>query len=195
MPRNKKMPPRDHLPSGDWPHGKLPEDAPSEARQAQTLARRLRKLVKDADRSIYAIARDAGLTPQTIHNVLQGRNWPDLVTIHRLEVELGEKLWVNADLPWGVEDTRPHHFHRRNGAASMMGFVEAGDWQMEVRPADRIVDWRWSISRLTDEGWTVDDEGAAADPESAEHYAEQRIADRIAAAPSAPDERSERQRP
>ena len=52
------------------------------------------------------------------------------------------------------------------GLPPLMGFVDAGDWQMEVRPADRIVDCRWSVSRLTDAGWTVSYEGSAADGRS-----------------------------
>ena len=195
MPRNKKMPPRDHLASGDWPDGPLRDDAPSEARQMQTLTRRLRTLVRRADRSIYAIARDAGLTPQTIHNALQGKNWPDLVTIHRLEVELAERLWVNADLPWGVDETSPRKFHRRNGPASMMGFVDHDHWQMEVYPIVSAEGWRWAVFALTDEGWTRDGDGTAADPLAAEQQADRHIADRIAAEPSEPDEQAERQRP
>ena len=43
-------------------------------------ARRMR------ESNVNKIAKSCGLTPQTIFNVLDGKTWPDLATIARLEV-------------------------------------------------------------------------------------------------------------
>ena len=45
------------------------------------------------DRSVRAAARDVGVDHSTILSVLNGRSWPDLATIARLEVGFGVDLW------------------------------------------------------------------------------------------------------
>jgi len=45
------------------------------------------------DRSVRAVARDAGLDHTTLLAVLHGRSWPDLATVARLESGLGVDLW------------------------------------------------------------------------------------------------------
>ncbi|MBB5643055.1 helix-turn-helix domain-containing protein [Cryobacterium roopkundense] len=45
------------------------------------------------DRSIRAAAQDVGVDHSTIVAVLQGRTWPDLATIARLELGFGVDLW------------------------------------------------------------------------------------------------------
>jgi transcriptional regulator with XRE-family HTH domain len=45
------------------------------------------------DRSIRAAAQDVGVDHSTIVAVLQGRTWPDLATIAKLELGFGVDLW------------------------------------------------------------------------------------------------------
>ena len=45
--------------------------------------------------SIRYIAKKAGLSPQTVLNILNGKTWPDLRTIAKLEIALNTRLWGN----------------------------------------------------------------------------------------------------
>ncbi|MDY7542138.1 MULTISPECIES: helix-turn-helix transcriptional regulator [unclassified Cryobacterium] len=45
------------------------------------------------DRSIRGAARDVGVDPSTMMSVLNGRSWPDLATIAKLEIGFGVDLW------------------------------------------------------------------------------------------------------
>ncbi len=83
--------PRDYLQEGEtWPHGRLVEDAPPEARLAQAVAHRLRV---GSDDSIRGIARAADISPQAVLNLRNGASWGDLPTIARLEIALDTNLW------------------------------------------------------------------------------------------------------
>ena len=156
----------------------------------QTIARRLRELLKKSETPVRSLALDAALNPQTVHNILDGKTWPDLPTIHRLEVVLGERLWVNPDLPWGVEQLSPRKFYRRAGATF---YLESDEWETVIAPTNSGPEsWSWNTHRLTDKGWTPDGEGTAADPQAAEQEADRHIADRIAAEPGQPAEQPER---
>ena len=191
VPRVAKPPPYSHLAEGTWPHGELRGDAPTEALQMQILSRRLRTLLtRPKKRSVYSLAKDAELPAQTIHNILKGKVWPDLVTIHRLEMAVRERLWVNRALGTGIEDLLANQFSRRDGPVRVIGFVdqERDHWRMEVIAPSLPDSWRWSVFVLTDEGWTRDRDGTADSADSAERGAEQHIADRIAEEASQPDE-------
>ena len=201
MPRKAKPAPRDHLEdgTGDWPWGKLirAESAPvpleatlSAAQQAMTLCVRLRTIMQRSKPrlTVTALAEEAGASRQAIYSVLNGRTWPDLITIHRLEVAVQDQLWVNEAIPQEIQGTKPRHFRRRDREYSIIGFVDLDDWEMVVSPVNRADGWRWELTRLTDEGWTRDENGTAEDPEAAEQAAEQRIAERIAAEAPPPDE-------
>lgn len=48
--------------------------------------------------SAYALAEEAGISRQTITNILQGTTLGDLPTIYRLEVALKDHLWINEDI-------------------------------------------------------------------------------------------------
>ena len=158
----------------------------------QTIARRLRELLKKSEMSVRYLAMDADLNPQTVHNILEGKTWPDLPTVHRLEYALGERLWVNPDLPWGIEALNSRKFGRQVGATF---YLESDGWETVIAPTTSGPEsWSWKTRRLTDKGWTPDGEGTAADPQAAEQAADQHIAERTAPEPSQPDEQPERQR-
>ncbi len=101
--RGLKSRPRDYLKSrGAWPDGPFWAKTPDEALFFIEVARRLHELCYDDDRdmTITAIAEEANLSTQTVFNLLEGKTWGDLPSIYRLEVALGARLWVNADIPW-----------------------------------------------------------------------------------------------
>ena len=191
MPRHRSQP-RDHFPDGTWPSGKPKEGAPAEVHVIQTIAQRLRSLLKKSEKSVRYLARDADLNPQTVHNILEGKTWPDLPTIYRLEYALGERLWVNPRLPWGIESLRPRKFGRQIGATF---YLESDGWETVIAPtASGPESWTWRARRFTGKGWTPDSEGTAADPHAAEQEADQHIAERIAAEAPQPDGQPESQR-
>ena len=100
--RGLKPCPRDYLKSrGTWPHGPFWEQTPDEALFFIEVAKRLNRLCYHDNRAmtITAIAKQANLAPQTVFNLLQGKTWGDLLSIYRLEVALGARLWVNPDAP------------------------------------------------------------------------------------------------
>ena len=189
VPRHKD-PPRDCLTGGKWPRGEPKEDAPAEVRIVQTIVRRLRTLMDKSEMSVRYLAIDADLHPQTVHNLLDGKAWPDLPTIYRLEYVLGERLWVHSRLPHGIETLKPYKFGRQIGVTS---YLESDGWETVIAPVNIGPDsWSWRTRRFTKEGWTADGEGTAADPHAAEQAADQHIADRIAAETPPSEEQPER---
>ena len=78
---------------GAFPQGPYRNETPWEVFLAAGLARRLKN--KIGKESIRYVAKMAGLSPQTLLNILHGETWPDLLTIARLEESLGAKLWGN----------------------------------------------------------------------------------------------------
>jgi len=49
--------------------------------------------------SIRAFGRDADVAPGTLRAILEGRTWPDLETVAKLESSVGEILWPTAAIP------------------------------------------------------------------------------------------------
>lgn len=160
----------------------------------QSLSLRLRRLVRSSRKTVTAVAYDAGVSPQTIHNIIGGRVWPDVKTLFRLEAELDDWLWINGEVRGAVGSADPSKRYRRSGPVTVTSFIdeERDQFMMEVVAPSVPDSWRWSVFVLTDEGWTRDRDGTADSADSAERGAEQHIADRIAAEASEPDERSER---
>ena len=104
-----KSKPRDYLkPGDDWPHGDLvvaddPDaEVPGVAYFVRYLAQRLEETLEGQATTKYKAAKDAGISRQTISNILTGDTWPNLTTIYRLEVALEHRLWHNQDFrrPW-----------------------------------------------------------------------------------------------
>lgn len=65
----------------------------------RAVARRLKAILKDDGWTVYRLAKEAGVSRQTIANILTGATWSDLPTIYRLEVALQQRLWINEDIP------------------------------------------------------------------------------------------------
>ena len=82
---------RDFARDRPFPYGEFREGSPPEVFLAAALARRLKE--KIGDESIRYIAKKADLSPQTILNILNGKSWPDLRTIAKLENALNSQLW------------------------------------------------------------------------------------------------------
>ena len=97
--------PRDYLKAGgkDWPDGDLeiPGDpsaeVPGVVHFVRYFAQRLKGALKDTGKSRYKVAKDAGIHPTTVTNIINGKHWPNLSTIYRLEVALEHRLWYNQD--------------------------------------------------------------------------------------------------
>ena len=97
--------PRDYLKSGgkDWPDGELeipgdPEAAvPAVVHFVRYFAQRLKAALDDTGKSRYRVAKEAGIHPTTVTNIIVGKHWPNLTTIYRLEVALERRLWYNED--------------------------------------------------------------------------------------------------
>ena len=101
-------PPWEYVNSGkknDWPTGPLKGNAPAEALLAQGIAKRILKAVEKLEEkkrkkmSKREIADAAGIGHQTLCNFLNGDTWPDIVTIARLEMFLGKRLFGNEHRP------------------------------------------------------------------------------------------------
>lgn len=84
-------PPRGYLAAGDWPDGPLVDGAPPGAEYALHISRVLRDAL--ADRSQTEVAEHAELARSTLHDIVHGRTWPDVVTLAKLEATLDVRLW------------------------------------------------------------------------------------------------------
>ena len=78
-----------------WPEGPLKEPKP-EVEFLMEIARRLKEQV-DAT-SNRAVARAAGIDPQTVINIIKGDTWCEVPTIFRLEKGLQIGLWPNTHI-------------------------------------------------------------------------------------------------
>jgi transcriptional regulator with XRE-family HTH domain len=81
---------------GEWPEGRLRVGAPVAARYAVQISLRLREAM-DA-RAPGEVAAAADLARSTLHDLLNGRSWPDVVSLAKLEVELNVSLWPPSPL-------------------------------------------------------------------------------------------------
>ena len=103
MPKTRPHPTEFVAKKSFFPHGPYRPETPPEVYLAAALAIRLR--TKIGDESVRYIAKKAGLSPQTILNILNGTTWPDLRTIAKLENAFDYRLW-------GYEHRKPpEHFN------------------------------------------------------------------------------------
>lgn len=86
MARSVRAKPRELTDS--WP------DSPS-SNSAAEVARQFALNLQTAigDRSLRATASECGLVHATLISILNGRTWPDLETMAKLEIGLGARLW------------------------------------------------------------------------------------------------------
>lgn len=96
MPKHRGLDgsPRSYVAGGEWP------DVPI---RGEVLAEYVRQVAVRLDeaiggRSVRDVAREADLQHTTVLGLLKGESWPDLVTIAKLEQELGVRLWPD-ELP------------------------------------------------------------------------------------------------
>jgi hypothetical protein len=78
---------------GAFPDGRLRGDAPDGVAEMVEVARRLRDHLERSGQSVSALARSSGVDRTTIHAVLAGRSFVDVVTLARLERGTGAALW------------------------------------------------------------------------------------------------------
>lgn len=91
------------LPLGTWPEGPFEADAPEELSFYVEVVSRLRGLCDDRaagddQQTVSDIASAARLSTATVYNILEGRTWGELLTIYRLEKQLGARLWHHKHL-------------------------------------------------------------------------------------------------
>ena len=100
MPRRKGLEPnpKDYLADGGtWPNGRLVADAPPEAVVLQIISKKFHGTVEP--RGEAKVAREAGISRQTVRNILRGETWIDLPTLYRIEQNLPVKLWTSEKWP------------------------------------------------------------------------------------------------
>ena len=108
--------PLDHVePKEAWPDGPFNSQPTKEVRLALGMAKRLQRELDrrkeefrkeesrrkqpreeqshEKDFEIAQLARDTGLSRQTIYNILDGRSWANAYTVARLERTLNVPLW------------------------------------------------------------------------------------------------------
>lgn len=78
---------------GDFLAGAVTPGAPVGVAHVQHIARELRRALDSAGVGVSEVASRAGLHRGTIHDLLAGDVYPDVLTVARLEAELGARLW------------------------------------------------------------------------------------------------------
>lgn len=86
MPRNTRLKPNELVPA--WPDGPAADEVGEVARR---FAGNLRKAMGET--SIRAAAEACGMNHATLIGILEGRAWPDMETIAKLERGLDAALW------------------------------------------------------------------------------------------------------
>ena len=126
-----RRPPADFVEnSGYFPYGPFKPEAPREVYLAAGLAARLTSAI--GEDSVRYIAKMADLSPQTILNILNGKSWPDLRTIARLEIVFDYRLW-------GYEHRRhPEYFYRNKGLGGTDGAHEPRRYLPTDSPRNRF---------------------------------------------------------
>ena len=105
MPKRRPHPVSYLAENGTFPQGPYQWETPWEVFLAAALAIRLK--AKTDKESVRYYANKAGVSPQTILNILNGTTWPDLRTIARLEIAVDGKLWGNEHRVYRTRTTFP----------------------------------------------------------------------------------------
>lgn len=176
MPRyggGLKSRPRDYLvdpENGVWPGGAMVADLPPEALLALHIATVLNEFCDARGLSSYTAAASAQISQKSMYHLLTGRSWPNLVTILRVERNLGIQLWagqhntksgrplepcpnryVAAGGSWPdgplIEDAPPEAVMAQELSAAFRGIYEARYNSDTSRAADKL-----EVSEATVEG-------------------------------------------
>ena len=92
--------PRDHSAKGEqWPDGGLDADAPKEARLARGIAAAIRRQINRKNTSADVVAARRRIDPDILQDLLDGKRWPDFVTVARLETYFNRRLWGHEHKP------------------------------------------------------------------------------------------------
>lgn len=93
MPQRRGLegPPSQFLADGQWPDGPLDAGAPVVAHYAAEISRRLIAALEGQTQK--DVAEDADLARSTLNGIVTGRQWPDVVTVAKLEHLLKTRLW------------------------------------------------------------------------------------------------------
>ena len=84
--------PRDYVVSrGKWPDGRFEKKAPEVLEFYVGIVKRLIDACEGMETP--EVARKAGLSHQTVYNIIQGKSWCELPTVYRLEKALNKPLW------------------------------------------------------------------------------------------------------
>lgn len=82
---------------GEFPDGRVAADAPVGVAEIVEVARRLRDHLARTGTSVSELSRTAGVNRTTVHAILAGRAYMEVVTLARLEAATGERLWGALD--------------------------------------------------------------------------------------------------
>lgn len=98
MPRRSERDaaPRQWLVAGEWPEGEFHEDAPDTVAYAVEIAKALEKALGGETKA--SVAASAQIQRTVLYRILEGASWPDSLSVAKLELALGAKLWP-ADPP------------------------------------------------------------------------------------------------
>ena len=88
--------PRGFVHGGLWPRAALTDH--HGAKVAQALALALASALESTGWSVAKLSRHSGVSRLTIANVLEGRVWPDLLTVASLEKALDRDLWPGREV-------------------------------------------------------------------------------------------------
>jgi DNA-binding XRE family transcriptional regulator len=100
MPKRPDLEPRPNQyleDDGSWPEGPLKVPEKPEARFFMELSRNLRDACRG--RSKRQVAKDAGISHQTLYDILEGNTWCGVPIVFRLERSLGRSLWPTKHIP------------------------------------------------------------------------------------------------
>ena len=101
MPTRKglRTNPKDYvIAGGTWPKSRLVDDAPPEADLLRNISKQFSGIVEGRG-SEAKTAKMAGISRQTVRNILRGETWMDLPTLYRIEQNLNITLWKRANWP------------------------------------------------------------------------------------------------
>lgn len=85
--------PNESFTRGEFPDGSLKRDATDGAGELAHVVRALREVLDASGESISAFAARAGLDRTTVHDLIAGRSFCDVVTLAKLERAAGQRLW------------------------------------------------------------------------------------------------------